>query len=108
MNIDEFLDQNEENEFSEQKKEINTYDKPSRGRKYCPECNKYVGVRLKFCVCGFEFIAGEKHEPEKILTDKEKQERRYIINIVTSLSMKICQTRSLSPKNRSKKGVVRL
>lgn len=34
-------------------------DTPGRGRKHCPSCNKYVGVRSRNCPnCQFAFVSG--------------------------------------------------
>lgn len=35
---------------------VKTYDEAGRGRKQCPDCTKYVGVSVKACSCGHEFI----------------------------------------------------
>ena len=35
-----------------------------RGRKLCPSCNKYPGVRSRVCLCGYEF--GTKVAPKKL------------------------------------------
>lgn len=34
---------------------MKTYSKGGRGRKQCPECNEFVGVRTSECECGYEF-----------------------------------------------------
>lgn len=39
-----------------------TYDGPGRGRKQCPECQKFIGVRCHECVCGYKF--GTNHHKE--------------------------------------------
>lgn len=41
--------------------------KPSRGRKMCPGCQQYVGVRTIECDCGHKFGKAKKprNEPEK-------------------------------------------
>ena len=36
-------------------REIQVFNEGGRGRKQCPECNKYVGVIHKKCACGFNF-----------------------------------------------------
>lgn len=36
-----------------------TYDGPGRGRKLCPACNTYIGVRNEQCNCGHIFVKGE-------------------------------------------------
>ena len=37
----------------------------SRGKKKCPKCSKIVGVRLKTCDCGHEFVAKNKTTSKK-------------------------------------------
>lgn len=37
-----------------------TFDKAGRGRKQCPECNTYVGVRTSMCTCGHDFSSDVK------------------------------------------------
>lgn len=49
---------------------------PSRGKKQCPSCQKFVGVRTYKCACGFDFTSDEykssKTKPEN--ADEKKQE----------------------------------
>lgn len=59
---------------------INKDSGPSRGKRLCPECNKHVGVRLRVCYCGHQFVKGETkqatiqevRQQENQLTDEEK------------------------------------
>ena len=43
---------------------IKTYTEAGRGRKQCPKCNTYVGVRNAKCVCGHDFKENDGDEPE--------------------------------------------
>jgi hypothetical protein len=44
------------------KKEKKTSDKAGRGRKQCPSCNIFIGVRTLTCECGFSFAGAEKKD----------------------------------------------
>ncbi len=33
-----------------------THNMPGRGRRQCPGCKQYVGVRVAKCDCGYEFV----------------------------------------------------
>lgn len=66
-------------------KKMNKYSLPGRGRKQCPECKTYVGVRTQDCECGYKFnfnssedkpVASKYDDPP--LTDDEN---RYIFAI---------------------------
>jgi len=46
---------------------MNRSDNPGRGKKQCPNCENYVGVRTYQCACGYEFVAKVKK-----LTQKEQ------------------------------------
>lgn len=35
------------------------YHRAGKGRKNCPKCDAYVGVRTLICECGHEFVKGE-------------------------------------------------
>jgi len=54
--------------------EITTYTEGGRGRKQCPTCSNYVGVRNQICACGNNFkenpsvAAVTKDEPKEITT----------------------------------------
>ncbi len=37
------------------KKAIKMFDGPGQGKKQCPKCKVYIGVRNKSCVCGYEW-----------------------------------------------------
>lgn len=62
----------------------NTYSLPGRGRKQCPECNTYVGVRAKVCKCGYVFpktVASNnnlKSAIEKVNEEKATPEERAL------------------------------
>ena len=44
---------------------VSTFDTPGKGRKQCPECQTYVGVRSTICKCG-----NENFKKEVIVGDK--------------------------------------
>ena len=50
--------------------EIKTHSTPGRGKKQCPECKVYLGVRNGKCICGHEFVPVQK----KVLPKKEAPE----------------------------------
>lgn len=56
--------------------EVKFYTEPGRGRKGCPKCNKYVGVKTATCPCGYDFSGGslkalKPEEPKEIVTYDE-------------------------------------
>ena len=59
------------------------YVMPGRGRKQCPECQVYVGVRTQECECGHEFVPEDRKTPaaqvlEEPLSDEDKRYVRAI------------------------------
>ena len=82
MNAEELID---EILGSLDKKSVskNVYVCAGRGRKPCPKCGNYVGVRSSLCECGHEFVKGQttvatadKNKAfEEPLSDEDK---RYI------------------------------
>jgi len=64
------------------------YVRGGRGRKYCPECKCYVGVKTKICFCGheFEFNAVENNKKKEIVQNEtiSDEDRRYAIAISAS------------------------
>lgn len=50
---------------SEQTRSAKTYAIAGRGRKQCPKCNAYVGVRTEFCNCGNEFAINKSVPKER-------------------------------------------
>lgn len=42
------------------KKIVKKFDGPGRGRKHCPSCDSYIGVRTKVCSCGHKFVRTNK------------------------------------------------
>lgn len=55
-NLDELLNLFEaELDKSDNTSTIKELDGPGRGRKQCPNCKAYVGVRTQDCVCGHNF-----------------------------------------------------
>jgi hypothetical protein len=53
---------------------IETYKEAGRGRKKCPQCDSFVGVRIIQCGCGFDFSGQEKKEKLKHAVDEEVRE----------------------------------
>lgn len=49
---------------------VKTFDGPGRGRKQCPECNAYVGVRTPQCNCGHAFGAKPKSSSPPLVRDE--------------------------------------
>ena len=43
-------------------KEVKIYDEPGKGKKQCPQCLKYVGLRVSVCACLFDFSTVTKAE----------------------------------------------
>ena len=41
----------------------------SRGRKQCPNCGTFVGVRTKVCSCGYEFPMKTKQVAEVVASE---------------------------------------
>ena len=39
---------------------IKTYDEGGKGKKPCPSCKKYVGLRVAVCACGHQFVSKAK------------------------------------------------
>lgn len=48
------------------KPKINVFDGRGRGRKQCPECKVYIGVRHKVCVCKHTFKKKREPVPEAL------------------------------------------
>ena len=57
---------------------INIFDGRGRGRKQCPECRVYIGVRHKICVC--KHVFQKKAEPVAEAMSPECIEARNFIN----------------------------
>lgn len=65
------------------KKQQTKYMLPGKGRKECPACHAFVGVRTLTCVCGHEFLIGqsvksEEKSPEATISDED---RRYALAV---------------------------
>jgi hypothetical protein len=41
-------------------KVVKTYDEGGKGKKQCPACKKYVGLRTALCACGHAFVSKAK------------------------------------------------
>lgn len=69
-----------------EKKPVNTYSLPGKGRKFCNNCQKYVGAKTKECVCGYVFVKSE-HAATASTTDMNSkydepvtdEDRRYAL-----------------------------
>ena len=59
---------------------VNTvYDGPGRGRKQCPKCEIYVGVKTGICNCGHDFSEGtmrSQNPPEVMVYDGPGRRRK--------------------------------
>ena len=58
-------------------KTVKTYDEGGKGKKQCPACKKYVGLRTAACACGHPFALKTKakaaQEPDDEDNDEEVQ-----------------------------------
>ena len=60
-------------------KVVKTYDEGGKGKKQCPACKKYVGLRTAACACGHPFAlktkakAAEPQEPEDEYEDEDEE-----------------------------------
>lgn len=70
MNVSEILN-------AVEKQEIKIFSGRGRGRKQCPECKVYIGVRHKVCVCKHKFV--KKPEPVPEIDSPEYVEAREFI-----------------------------
>jgi hypothetical protein len=61
VNVDELMADILESKTVSDKK-VNKYSLPGRGRKQCPDCQSYIGVRTQNCECGHEFVFNENGE----------------------------------------------
>jgi hypothetical protein len=60
------------------------YDTPGRGRKQCPQCKVYVGVRTHDCSCGHSFAEkGSVASQAKLVAQPEMDEetKNYILGL---------------------------
>lgn len=55
---------------------IKKFDGPGRGRKQCPKCNAYMGIRTKTCSCEHTFSKDDK--PVVKLTDEQLDLMKYL------------------------------
>lgn len=76
MNMDELFDDFLDSETSSKSRDITVYSLPGRGRKQCPDCDRFVGVRTKQCMCGHIFEKGKTkkvvHEQQDLASESEK------------------------------------
>ena len=61
-------------------KDLIMYDGPGRGRKQCPNCKKYIGVRNYKCQCGHVFTNTVVKNPVRIITDSPGRGRKQCPN----------------------------
>jgi hypothetical protein len=45
---------------------IRSNENGGRGKKQCPTCSNFMGVRTRTCECGYEFVKGEKTKQKTI------------------------------------------
>lgn len=65
-------------ELGEEKPEIKVFKKKGRGRKQCPECQRFIGVRHKFCIC--KHVFQKKPEPVLEIDSPEYVEARSLVS----------------------------
>lgn len=58
--------------------EIFQDDTPGRGKKFCPDCENYVGAKTLKCHCGYEFEKGVKHVPPRELSKEEIATKNFV------------------------------
>jgi hypothetical protein len=67
-------------EKPEEEKVVKTYNEGGKGKKPCPSCKKYVGLRTSMCACGHVFqsksVKADKVEP-LMKSVSEDDERDY-------------------------------
>jgi hypothetical protein len=56
--------------------EIKVFDAPGRGRRPCPSCGVYVGVRTPICICGYNFDTKKKGKPPVSIASDKKSAKR--------------------------------
>ena len=78
--------------------EIKTHDAPGRGKKQCPQCKIYIGVRNRVCVCGHEFVAAQKKSTSMAQAPK-KQEAKPVFNRKDFFSTTISTPAGKCPAN---------
>lgn len=89
INVDAFVNDVISGKNAAMNKNVNKYSLPSRGRKQCPNCQAYVGVRLQKCECGYEFKKGQSVSQVQTATEKNTQyeepvsdeDRRYAMAV---------------------------
>lgn len=80
MNIDEILE-----DVIKSDSTIKRYDSPKRGRKLCPDCEFYVGLRTKVCECGHKFTKADKkidpQKKDKIVEKPSTEDKLYSLSV---------------------------
>ena len=56
---------------TDEEKEITVFDEGGRGRKQCPSCKKFVGVRNAICACGNDFNVNPSVSKKSADEDKD-------------------------------------
>lgn len=63
--------------FDKETPSVKFFDGPGRGRKQCPSCEKYVGVRTKNCSCGHSFLRKKTAPVKAPVTNKTVSKGPY-------------------------------
>jgi uncharacterized Zn finger protein (UPF0148 family) len=79
--------------------EIKIHSTPGRGKKQCPECKVYLGVRNGKCICGHEFVAAQKKSTSTAQAAPKKQEPPADFNRKDFFSTKISTPAGKCPAN---------
>jgi hypothetical protein len=97
---------------------MNSWKEAGKGRKQCPTCKVYVGVRTSKCVCGFSFAAekvrakktaAKKNEKESTATTQEVAPYKYTNHIILSTPSGMCPVKlSVVTKPRVKEWAMKL
>ena len=81
--------------------EIKVFSEAGRGRRQCPSCETYVGVRTPVCVCGYNFNTKRKGNPpaQEGEAPKTKTRKRGRQNGMTNRDAVISVLEEASSKN---------
>lgn len=81
--------------------EIKVFSEPGRGRRQCPSCETYVGVRTPVCVCGYNLNTKRKGKPpvQEGEAPKTKARKRGRQNGMTNRDAVISVLEEASSKN---------
>ena len=78
---------------------MKTYNAAGPGRKQCPKCNAYVGVRTNVCECKHEFVNPAPVVPIKALLEPPPEDKEVHPPPRSSLIMKIAIPSGHPPYN---------